>query len=174
VPEFVTEPTPAQRLQLAALVALQAGEISEAVRQTESAEAIRPRVSGQLGDVRFDDFRDADDLLAGSLEVLTTTGKYFWIPVERIISAEFHPPTRTRDLIWRRVSMSVVDGPEGDVYVPAIYAAAEPPTDAQRLGRTTDWRELDGQLVRGLGQRIFLVGDDGLNIMSLGSLRFGS
>jgi type VI secretion system protein ImpE len=174
VPEFLAGPTAAQRLQLAALVALHAGDISEAVRQTESAEAIRPHVGGQLGDIRFDDFRDADDLLAGSLEVLTATGKYFWIPTERIISAEFHAPTRTRDLIWRRVSMSVIDGPEGDVYVPATYAAAEPLTDAQRLGRTTDWRELNGQLVRGLGQRIFLVGDDGLNIMSLVSLRFDS
>ena len=28
----------------------------------------------------FDDLRDVDDLLAGSIEVLTTTGKYYWIP----------------------------------------------------------------------------------------------
>lgn len=172
VPEFLAGPTPAQRLQLAALVALHGGDISEAARQTELAEATRPRVAGQRGDMPFDDFRDADDLLAGSLEVLTTTGKYFWIPTERVISAEFHAPTRTRDLIWRRVSMSVSEGPEGDVYIPATYAAEEPLTDAQRLGRVTEWRELEGGLVRGVGQRIFLAGDDGLDIMSLNSLRF--
>ena len=54
--------------------------------------------------------------------MLTTTGKYFWIPTERVLSAEFHPPKRPRDLIWRRVSMSVAEGPDGDVYIPVIYA----------------------------------------------------
>jgi type VI secretion system protein ImpE len=126
VPEFLGEPTEAQRLQLAALVAVRAGDLEEAARHAQLAEATRPRACGLSGDTPFDDFRDADDLLAGSFEVLTTTGKYFWIPTERVISAEFHPPKRPRDLIWRRVSMSVQDGPEGDVYIPVIYAADEP------------------------------------------------
>ena len=80
VPEFLADPTEAQRLQLAALVALRAGDMAEAARQAEAAEAARPRAPGKHGDAAFDDLRDADDLLAGSFEVLTTTGKYFWIP----------------------------------------------------------------------------------------------
>ena len=172
VPEFLAEPTDTQRLQLAALVALRAGDIGEATRQTRLAEETRPRVAGQYGDVAFGDFRDADDLLAGSFEVLTSTGKYFWIPTERVVSADFHAPTRPRDLIWRRVSMSVANGPEGDVYMPAIYVADEPVTDLQRLGRETDWREAEGGLVRGVGQRLFLAGDDGVDAMTLRSLKF--
>ena len=80
VPEFLADPTEAQRLQLAALVALRAGDLAEASRQAEAAEAVRPHAPGKHGDMAFDDMRDADDLLAGSFEVLTTTGKYFWIP----------------------------------------------------------------------------------------------
>src|SRR4051812_38721360 len=38
VPEFLAEPTESQRLQLAALVALRAGDAAEAVRQAEAAE----------------------------------------------------------------------------------------------------------------------------------------
>ena len=174
VPEFLGEPTEAQRLQLAAMVALRDGDAAGATRQARQAEEARPRVPGLLGDAPFDDFRDADDLLAGSFEVLTATGKYFWIPTERVVSAEFHAPVRTRDLIWRRASMSVADGPEGDVYIPAIYAAAEPVTEAQKLGRETDWREAEGGLVRGVGQRVFLAGDDGVDVMTLRALRFGA
>jgi len=171
VPEFLADPTETQRLQLSALVALRAGDLAEAKRQTDAAEAARPRAPGKHGDAAFDDIRDADDLLAGSFEVLTTTGKYFWIPTERVQTLEFHPPKRPRDLLWRRASMSVAHGPDGEVYLPVIYAVHEQLTDALRLGRETDWREAEGT-VRGLGQRLFIVGEDAVPIMELGNLRF--
>ena len=66
----------------------------------------------------------------------------------------------------------VANGPEGDVYMPATYVADEPVTDLQRLGRETDWREAEGGLVRGVGQRLFLAGDDGVDAMTLRSLKF--
>ena len=172
VPEFLADPTETQRLQLAALVALRGGDLAEAMRQAEAAEAARPRAPGRHGDAAFDDLRDADDLLAGSFEVLTTTGKYFWIPTERVQTLEFHPPKRPRDLLWRRASMSVAQGPDGEVYLPAVYAADEPMTDALRLGRETDWRQAEGGPVRGVGQRLFIVGEDAVPMMELGNFRF--
>ncbi len=173
VPEFLGEPTETQRAQLAALVAFRAGDAAEAARLAEQAESTRPRVAGLHNDQAFDDLRDADDLLAGTVEVLTTTGKYFWIPIERIISAEFHAPKRTRDLIWRRVSMMVAEGPEGEVYMPAMYAADDGATELQRLGRETDWLATDGGPVRGIGQRVFLIGDEDVAVMDVGTIRFG-
>jgi type VI secretion system protein ImpE len=172
VPEFLSDPTETQRLQLAALVALRGGDAAEALRQTEAAEAARPRAPGKHGDAAFDDMRDADDMLAGSFEVLTTTGKYFWIPTERVQTLEFHPPKRPRDLLWRRASMSVAQGPDGEVYLPAIYVADDPLSDPLRLGRETDWREAEGAPVRGVGQRLFIVGEDAVPMMELGNFRF--
>jgi type VI secretion system protein ImpE len=177
VPEFLSEPTPVQRLQLQAIVGLRSGDIREVVRLSEQAEAARPRVIGLHANFPFDDFRDADDILSGSLEVLTVTGKYFWIPTERVITAAFHPPVRPRDLVWRRVSMKVTDGPDGDVYIPSIYPLNLPGqedaiTDPLRLGLHTDWRELDTRTALGIGQRTFLVGDTGVEIMALTELRF--
>ena len=172
VPEFLADPTETQRLQLAALVALRAGDLAEAMRQTEAAEAARPRAPGRHGDAAFDDMRDADDLLAGSFEVLTTTGKYFWIPTERVQTLEFHPPKRPRDLLWRRASMSVAEGPDGEVYLPAVYAADDAMNDALRLGRETDWRQGDGGPVRGVGQRLFIIGEDALPMLELSSFRY--
>jgi len=123
----------------------------------------------------FDDFRDADDLYAGFFEVLTTTGKYFWVPTERVTSIELHPPRRPRDLAWRRAAISVTDGPDGEVYLPALYisAAAEPRDDIW-LGRVTDWLGEDEGLVRGAGQRVFLIGADAYAITDLSVLRFGA
>ena len=174
VPELLSDPTEVQRLQLAALVALRANDPAEAAKNAAAAEEARPRAAGFHNDIAFDDFRDADDLLAGNFEVLTTTGKYFWIPTERVISAEFHPPVRPRDLIWRRCSMSVAEGPDGDVYIPVIYAGGEPGSDLLKLGRETDWTDPDAGPVRGVGQRVWLAGEDDVAIMDVGQLRFGA
>jgi len=179
VPEFIGEPTPPLKAALAALVALRAGDLGEAARQAAEAENCRPRAAGSMkrpdGDASFDDFRDADDLFAGFFEVLTTTGKYFWIPTERVASIEFHPPRRPRDLAWRRAAMSVIDGPDGEVYLPAIYVSAEAgSSDDVCLGRTTDWVGEEDGLVRGIGQRVFLIGDDAFGIGDLSALRFGA
>lgn len=172
VPELLSDATEAQSLQLAALVALREGDTAGAAAKAAAAEEARPRVPGRHGDAAFDDIRDADDLLAGSFEVLTTTGKYFWIPTERVISAEFHPPKRPRDLIYRRVSMTVSEGPSGDVYIPVIYGGVEDQGEILQLGRETDWREADGGLVRGVGQRVFLLGENDAAVMELGELSF--
>jgi type VI secretion system protein ImpE len=173
VPNFLRNPTAAMQGLLAALVALRAGEAEEAAQQALEAERLRARVRGEAGGTDFDDFRDVDDLSAGIFEVLTTTGKYYWIPTEIVLSIEFHPPKRPRDLAWRRATMSVHNGPEGDVYLPALYGIdlAER-SDTILLGRATDWREDAPGLVRGLGQRMFLAGDNELSAMELTTLRF--
>lgn len=179
VPGFLGEPTKAMRAALAARVALRAGELEAAAQHVAEAEDLRPRVPGILcdanGEAAFDDFRDLDDLCAGFFEVLTTTGKYYWVPTERVASIEFHPPRRPRDLAWRRATMSVNAGPDGEVYLPAIYDSGMPDLlDQHRLGNATDWIGDEGGLVRGIGQRVFLAGDDEHDILTLTSLRFGA
>lgn len=174
VPEFLGDATPAQRSALAALVSLGAGDPAEAARLAAQAEQERVAPRGTSDGTPFDDLRDADDILAGTLEVLSTTGKYFWVAAERLDRVEFHKPRRPRDLFWRRASVSVLDGPEGDVYVPATYAGTSTVADeALRLGRATDWREeADGKLTRGVGAVTFLVGEDGAAVTQLGTLEF--
>ena len=174
VPEFLGEPTPTQRAALAALVALRDGNAAEAGRMAAAAEAARVHPSGTTAGEAFDDLRDADDILAGTFEVITTTGKYFWIPAERVTLLQFHPPKRPRDLYWRRATMQVADGPDGEVYLPAIYAdAADAASDELRLGRATDWQQsADGGPVRGAGAVTFLIGENSATLMELGALDF--
>jgi type VI secretion system protein ImpE len=173
VPEFLGEPTAAQRAALAAVVALREGDVAAAAAACAEAEAARPHPAGRMGETRYDDLRDADDIIGGSLEVLTTTGKYFWVPLERVVSLEPHPPARPRDLFWHRVTLSVADGPDGEVYLPVLYDPPVPPSAACRLGRATDWTGDGAGPVRGIGQRVLLVGDEGVPVLELGTLAAG-
>jgi len=173
VPEFLGEPTETLAAVLQAYIALRSGDPTETAALAAKAEALRPRVTGAVDGKAFDDFRDADDLHAGYFEVLTTTGKYFWIPTERIESIYFEKPKRARDLYWRRVTMSVRGGPDGVVYLPAIYGDDVPAVvDELRLGRATDWVEAPIGPVRGVGQRMFLAGQDLVSIMDLAEIEF--
>lgn len=169
VPEFLAVPDEALQLHLRALIATREGDLAAAAQCLASAEAMRSPLRGVCNGQRFDDFRDCDDATASFFEVLTSTGKYFWIPMSRVVRMELRPLERARDLLWRRVAMEVREGPEGDVYLPAIYAPA-PQNRAAQLGRTTEWSETEP--VRGVGLRTFLVGEETLTLPQLGEITF--
>lgn len=174
IPEFLFDPSPTLQAHLEASIAIREGNLSEAAAKLSAAESERPKVPGTCNGQAFDDFRDLDDLCAPFLEVLTSTGKYYWVPFERIEFAEFRTPERPKDLLWRRCNLKVIDGPEGEVFIPAIYAGTQEQADEQlKLGRGTDWSDGADGLVRGQGQRTFLVGDHDLPILQLTELTFG-
>ena len=168
VPEFVGEPPAHLQHYLRASVALREGRPDDAVHALAEAEAVRPHPRGICNGRPFDDLRDIDDLTAGFFEVITNTGKYYWVPIEQVEMAEFRQPERARDIGWRRAHMIVHGGADGEVYIPAIYPPAGVELDGRgRLGRFTDWIGGDGTPVRGVGQRSFLVGEDSLPIMEI-------
>ncbi|MGQ3674521.1 type VI secretion system accessory protein TagJ [Xanthobacter sp. TB0139] len=177
-PEFTAEPPAHATLRLEALMHLRAGQLEEAAASLERAEAERPAVRGTHNGEAFDDFRDLDDLTGGMLEVLTVTGKYFWVPLEQVEEAIFTAPDRPLDRAWRTVQLSVRGGPEGEVMIPSTYLppAMQPPasplTEAQRMGRETDWTEIQPGCMLGRGLRSFLVGEESRTIMELRQLTF--
>lgn len=173
LPELLDQPPPAVRLSLEASVLLREGKAAEAAPLLAQAEEQRPHLKGTCNGKAFDDFRDCDDLIAPALEVLTSTGKYYWIPVERVESIEFRAPARPRDLVWRRARLIVRDGPDGEVYLPANYiGSAASPDEQVRLGRYTEWQGGEGTPVRGLGQRTFMIGEEGRPILELQTVTF--
>ena len=131
-------------------------------------DALEAELSGTVDGRAFTGLRDADDRMAEVLEVLTSTGKYVWVSLAQVTSLKLANPERPRDLVWRRAELEVRGGPSGVVYLPAVYPAVTM-SDAQRLGRETDWVE-QGAETLGLGLRTFLVGDDALAIGEFGDL----
>ncbi|MBL8793333.1 MAG: SciE type virulence protein [Planctomycetia bacterium] len=175
LPDLLDQPPAAVRQALEASVMLREGKAADAAKLLAQVEEERPKVKGVCNGKAFEDFRDCDDLLAPVLEVLTSTGKYYWIPVERVELIEFRAPARPRDLVWRRAHMIVRDGPDGEVYLPANYIGSSASPDEQvQLGRYTEWKGGEGRPVRGLGQRTYIVGEEGRSILELQNVTFES
>ena len=158
------------------------GEVAAALRRLldlRDPETREVRGPGDPAPVRgvvdgrpFNGVRDLDDRVADVLEVLTSTGKYFWIPWSQVRSIELQKPTRLRDLVWRQANLDVADGPSGVVYIPATYAASAAETSGlARLGRETSWVEEKG-LMRGVGLRTLLVGEEDLSLAEFSVLSF--
>lgn len=160
-PELVTDPSEFISLALKASIAVREERWDEARELLEQAEEKRVKPKGRIDGQSFDDFRDMDDLLSGVLEIVTTNGKYFWIPMEQIEELKFEKPEKLKDIIWRRTEISVADGgPQGVVFVPMTYwAKSGTVEDGARLSRMTDWVGEENGVVRGVGHRCFLVGE---------------
>jgi type VI secretion system protein ImpE len=172
VPEFLTQPPDHAKLSLEALIALRDGKAEEALAKLNEAEAARPTVSGTFNGTAFTGLRDLDDITAGVFEVFTSHGNYYWVPFETVELVECRAPSRPKDLLWRSCHMIVKDGPDGEVYLPALYpgshSAAE---DDLKMGRRTSYT--DTAPVRGTGLRELLIGDGVHTLMEVETLTFG-
>jgi type VI secretion system protein ImpE len=173
VPKFQgNDPTAAQKATIRAITLLRAGDHAAAAAAAAEAEALRPRVPGRINGAAFDDFRDVDDLFAAIIEVHTAGGEYLWVPTERLRMLSFDAPRRPRDLFWRRCTIEMKDGQEGVVYMPMIYPWTTKDMPAPlRLGRRTEWQD-DAGLVRGLGMREFLIGEEAKTLAEIEEIAF--
>jgi type VI secretion system protein ImpE len=168
LPNFVADVSPVLRLHLDASIAIREGNLAEASTLLATAEEQRVKTSGRCNGVPFDDLRDMDDLTAPFFEVLTSNGTYYWLPIDKIHSVEFRPPERPIDILWRSMRVTMTEGPDGEVYLPSLYAGTHSRNDQQlRLGRGTDWTGGDGTPTRGWGLRMFLVGEEARTAMEL-------
>jgi len=171
VPEFVAKPDALIELELRAAIALREGSFGDLSALIAERDSARAPVAGAVDGEAFDDFRDLDDLAAAHLEVFTSTGKYFWIPVAGIESLELRKMESLRDRLWRRAQLSVAEGPDGEVFLPTIYAAKEMST-AHRLGHVTEFDDVAERVSVGKGLRSFLIGESSKTILDVGKIIF--
>ncbi len=171
LPEFAGKPSPLIEQHLKASVLSRQGDAAAAAALLAEARSQRKPVAVTCDGKACDDVFDLDDVLAPVLEVFTANGKYYWIAFEQVASVSFSPPRTPRDLLWRPARIHVNDGPEGDVHLPALYHGSDKsPDDSIRLGRSTSWSGANGEPVRGLGQRMLLVGEDDRSFLEISEL----
>ena len=118
-------------------------------------------ISGTLNGEPFESLTDADPRVGARLEVFAS-GQYMWIPLRHVRSVRMEEPARLRDLKWAPAVVQTGPGFEemelGDVLLPATTPLAwRHDDDEVRLGRVTDWTELDGGEVAPVGQKLLLV-----------------
>jgi type VI secretion system protein ImpE len=173
-PQFFAPPPDHVHQRLEAVNRLREGRPAEATEALARAAAATPAVSGQLNGKAFASLRDADDLFAGVLEVFLQ-GNYFWLPVEQIAGVTLKPPSYPRDLFWAPAQIEVRDGAAGEAFLPALYPGShEHPDEQVRLGRSTDWKNVEGGPVLGVGLRTFLVDDDAHTLLEWRQLEIQS
>jgi type VI secretion system protein ImpE len=164
-PEFLADPPEHVKRRLQAVNRLREGRAAEAAAELARASAETPVAAGLLNGKAFDHLRDCDDLFSGVLEVMAQ-GKYFWVPLEQIESLAAAAPTTPRDLLWLPAHLQIHDGPDGDVFLPALYPNShEHADDSVKLGRATDWKGAEGEPVLGAGLKMFLRGDDDVSLL---------
>jgi len=73
--------------------------------------------------------------------------------------------------LWRRAHLSITDGPDGEVFIPAIYYSKDASPE-HRLGHMTDYDSTEGGPAFGRGLREFLLGEQVRSILELGRIEF--
>jgi type VI secretion system protein ImpE len=142
------------RARLGALLALRRGDPALAEKELDAADAVSPHVCGTLNGQPFHAARDDDDLLASVIEAFAG-GRYMWIALERIKRLRAEAPKRLIDNLWISASLDLVDGTSATVFLPSLYVGSHAHADdLVRIGRRTEWQEIGGGRVRGLGQRL--------------------
>ena len=130
---------------------------------------------GTLNGKVFESFEDADPRVGARLEVFAA-GAYLWIPLAHVESIETEAPKRLRDLLW--LPALVRTGPAfkgtelGEVLLPVLAPfSSKRSDDSIRLGRATEWAEVDGQAVP-FGQRVFDVDGEEVPLLEIRKVEF--
>lgn len=133
------------------------------------------QIRGTLNGKPFSSFEDGDPNIGARLEVFAA-GAYLWIPLQHVLSIEMQAPKRLRDLLW--VPAIVQTGPAfkrtelGEVLIPALCPLSFEDADPNvKLGRSTEWREKDGE-VSPAGQKTFLVDGEDFPILEIRKIEF--
>jgi type VI secretion system protein ImpE len=170
VPGFLLPPPDYAAWHLEALAMIREGQPAKARALLEKSLPLQPVVSGQAGGRDFEEFEDSDPFLGPFLEVFANN-RYAWLPFEQIERIEIRKPVQLRDMIWTRAKVHVQAGDLGEVFLPVLYPQTwSHPEDSVRLGRMTDWVSLGEGLVRGAGQRLFVIDGEERPMLEVGEI----
>jgi type VI secretion system protein ImpE len=133
-----------------------------------------PELTGTLNGQPFHSISDVDPRIGARLE-LFAAGRYLWIPLQHIASIRMAPPKRLRDLLWAPAQVRTGAGFRGvelgEVLLPAIAPLTwQHPDGNVRLGRATEWIELDDGTQVPRGQKMLLVDDEEFPILEVRAL----
>lgn len=131
-------------------------------------------VTGTLNGRAFSRLRDADPRLGARLEVYAA-GQYMWIPFEHLSSVQIQPPAQLRDLIW--TPAVVKTGPSfkgaelGEMLLPSLTPFSwDDESDDVRLGRVTEWVQLESGEEVPIGRKLLLVDGEEISLLDVRDL----
>lgn len=154
-PEFLMSPPDYVIGLLTANNRLREGSLAEAREILDTVEEQRPAFACKINGIEATDFRDYNDLTSCIFEVIVKD-TYIWLPLEQVEKIEFIPPKSLRDLFWIQAKVETINGTNGEMFFPTLYANSfKSDNDQIRLGRMTDWREAGEEIFIGEGMKMF-------------------
>ncbi len=131
-----------------------------------------PVTSGKVDDAPFAWLADADSRLGPVVEAIIN-GKYYWVPVSRLIRIEIEKPADLRDFVWAPATLTLENGAANVALIPTRYPGSEKEAEAAlRLARATDWREQPGGAWHGVGQRVLTTDQAEIALLDVRVLEF--
>lgn len=171
-PDFIMEPPDYVIGLLTANNRLREGNAAEAREILDKVEEQRPAFRCKINGTEAEDFRDYNDLTSCVFEVIIKD-TYVWLPMEQVERIEFIAPKSLRDLYWIQAKVETVNGTNGEMFFPALYANSfKSENDQIRLGRMTDWKDLGEEIYVGEGMRTFWSEGNDKPILELNELEF--
>ncbi len=138
----------------------------------ERAFELAPGVSGTIDGMVFEWLADSDSRLGPVLEVMIE-GRYFWVPLERIITITIEKPVDLRDVVWLPAHFTWTNGGEHYGVIPARYPASYHSDDPLfALSRKTAWRDCGEGLFLGLGQKILTTDQSDYALLDVRAIQF--
>lgn len=158
-PVFLTDPPAHARARWRLCRALAWGDLDAATAWADRADAASPHLQGHIDGREFDGLRDADDRFASVLELFAGQD-YAWVPWEHVRRLTLHPAQHVLDRAFRPAQLRLVDGPELEVLVPLLYPGSHAADDAFALGLESDRADTGDGLIRGIGGKLLLTGEE--------------
>jgi type VI secretion system protein ImpE len=146
--------------------------LTEAREILDQVEEQRPAFACKINGEAAEDFRDYNDLTNCVFEVIVKD-TYVWLPMEQVERIEFTAPKSLRDLFWIQAKVETVNGTNGEMFFPALYANSfKSDNDQVRLGRMTDWTDAGEEIFIGEGMRMFWYDGKDKPILELNEIEF--
>ena len=148
-----------------------AGETEQSQQVRDEAFAAAPVTRGVIDDQPFEWIADADARLGPMLETIIS-GRYYWVPFNRIREIRLEAPADLRDVVWMPAYFTWANGGESVGLIPTRYPGSQASADPQlRLARRTDWTDRGAELFVGLGQRMLATDAGEYPIMDARAIR---
>ena len=172
-PNILGEPAPWMGWLVEATQRLASGDAAGAAELRAQAFDAAPATAGQLNGEAFEWMADSDSRLGPVCELLAN-GTYYWVPFSSVKQINFEKPQDLRDFVWAACEVTLCNGGSMPGFIPTRYAGSERSgNDALRLARSTEWKDLGGDHVAGLGQRMWLTDSAEYALLDVRRLTFG-
>lgn len=131
-----------------------------------------PVISGTVNGKSFTGFNDTSIYSLLFLEAIAHE-RYVCVPFESIRELIIQPPMTLFDLIWISANITTWEGLTLNCFLPVLYFDSfKHGDDRVKLGRMTDWTPLGGPFSRGVGQRVFQVGEEDVPLLEIREVIF--